>query len=99
MGNSAGGRPGAGQSTGEAEAMKQPEGERDNPGMANRKAGLAAPNPHDLRAEKEDTEGNSDVERYNWGIGITQSSESQSDAVGDGECADSLNQHPTVLHD
>src|ERR1700739_4918665 len=79
--------------------MKQSEGESDTPGMTNGKAGFAAPDANNLRPKKKNAQRNCGVERYNRSVGITQSGESERDAVGDGESADCLDEHPAVLHD
>src|SRR5260370_30627526 len=90
---------GASKGAGEAEDVKQSEGESNNPGMTNGKAGFATPDASYFRPKKKNAERNCDVERYHRSIGITQSGESQRDAVGDGEGADGLNEHPPVFDD
>ncbi len=52
-----------GEAAREAEAVQQPERERDDPGMADREARLAAPRADDLRPEEQDRQRDRGVER------------------------------------
>ena len=62
-GRSLRGRPALVRARREAEAVQQAEGERDDPGVADREAGLAAPRANDLRPQEEDGQRDREVQR------------------------------------
>ena len=92
-------QPGVGQRGGEAEAVQQPEGEGDDPGMPDGEARLAAPGANDLRPEKQNAQGDRGLERQPRDLGIAERGHGQRDAVRNGEGGDRLDQHPAVADD
>src|SRR5271169_5910125 len=92
-------KSGAGQCTGEAEAVEQSKSKSNDPGMSNREAGLATPRAHNFRAEEENAESNGGIQRKNRNVGIAESCNRQRDAVGYGKRSHGLQEHPAVLDD
>ena len=87
------------QSAREPEAVQQSEGKRHHPRVADGEARLPAPDAHDLRTQEQNAQGNRGVERRHRDAGVAERRERERDAVGEGEGAHRLHQHPAVLDD